>query len=281
MRKEKLEKWLQALLLIPTLLNSWDVQFFLEIKKNTITSDSIKKRILIPLPDADFDPTEVGVPWKILVSEGFEVVFATEQLLINPKDFISNQVCTEKEPRGIYLEMEQDPQFCSPIKWDDIDPKSFDAFLLGGGHAPGMRQYLESTVLQEKIVEFWQLNRPIAAICHGTLLLSRCKDPQTGKSLLFKRKTTTLPKFMEDVAYTLTKWKYERRYRTYELHCELEVRGFLESAHQFEVGPTNLAKGTAFDDSAAFVVEDGNYLSARWPGDAYLLGKKLLDKLYG
>jgi putative intracellular protease/amidase len=29
-------------------------------------------------------------------------------------------------------------------------------------------------------------------------------------------------------------------------------------------------RGTDEDDRAAFVVEDGRYLSARWPGDAYL-----------
>jgi len=177
------------------------------------------------------------------------------------------------------MEMETHPNFQTPIKWEDIDPTAYDAVLLGGGHAPGMRQYLESEVLQQKISDFCMLNRPLAAICHGTLLLGRCKD-STGKSVLFNRHATSLPKFMEDVAYTVTAWKYQRRYRTYELHCELEVRGFMEKPNQFEVGPTSFAKGTTFDDTAAFVVEDKNFVSARWPGDAYLLGKKLLDKLY-
>jgi putative intracellular protease/amidase len=38
-------------------------------------------------------------------------------------------------------------------------------------------------------------------------------------------------------------------------------------------------RGTAEDDSAAFVVEDGRYVSARWPGDAYLFTRKLLERL--
>jgi len=33
------------------------------------------------------------------------------------------------------------------------------------------------------------------------------------------------------------------------------------------------------DDAAAFVVEDGSYVSARWPGDAYLLARTLLARL--
>ena len=35
-------------------------------------------RVLIPLPDTDFDPTESAVPWRLLREAGHEVVFATE-----------------------------------------------------------------------------------------------------------------------------------------------------------------------------------------------------------
>jgi hypothetical protein len=35
-------------------------------------------------------------------------------------------------------------------------------------------------------------------------------------------------------------------------------------------------RGTTTDDGPAFVVEDGNYLSARWPGDAYLFARRFL-----
>src|SRR5262245_5436079 len=36
-------------------------------------------RIWIPLPDQDFDVTEVAVPWKQLTRAGHEVVFTTER----------------------------------------------------------------------------------------------------------------------------------------------------------------------------------------------------------
>ena len=42
---------------------------------------------------------------------------------------------------------------------------------------------------------------------------------------------------------------------------------------------TLVARGTQQDDSAAQVVEDGRYLSARWPGDAYLLARKFRELL--
>ncbi|WP_329535660.1 hypothetical protein OG568_44415 [Streptomyces sp. NBC_01450] len=40
-------------------------------------------------------------------------------------------------------------------------------------------------------------------------------------------------------------------------------------------------RGTATDDTDAFVVEDGRYLSARWPGDAYLFARRYLALLGG
>jgi hypothetical protein len=36
-------------------------------------------RVLLPIPDRDFDVTEVAVPWRILRDAGHEVVFATER----------------------------------------------------------------------------------------------------------------------------------------------------------------------------------------------------------
>jgi putative intracellular protease/amidase len=56
------------------------------------------------------------------------------------------------------------------------------------------------------------------------------------------------------------------------------VRDALTDADaQFARGPRVLTKrGTAEDDSAAFVVQDGRYVSARWPGDAYAFGRALV-----
>jgi hypothetical protein len=59
------------------------------------------------------------------------------------------------------------------------------------------------------------------------------------------------------------------------------VRAALEDPDgQFERGPVTLsARGTATDDRPAFVVQDRNYLSARWPDDAYLFGRRFRDLL--
>ncbi|MCU1282416.1 MAG: thiamine biosynthesis protein ThiJ, partial [bacterium] len=38
-------------------------------------------------------------------------------------------------------------------------------------------------------------------------------------------------------------------------------------------------RGTDEDDVGAFIVEDGRYVSARWPGDAYLFARRFAARL--
>jgi putative intracellular protease/amidase len=243
-------------------------------------------RLLIPLPDHDCDVTEVAVPWKLATEAGHDVVFATEQgnkpaadpLLL--EGVLFGQLGAKDVPKSFYRELESAPAFERPIAWKDIDPAEFDALVLPGGHAPGMKQYLASGVVQAKVVAFAKTKKPMAAICHGVIVLARAIDPETGKSVLHGRRTTCLPKYMERTAYWLTAWKLGRYYRTYDAYVEDEVKAALEDPSHFECGPFNLTKhGTRDDDRGTFVLEDGNYVSARWPGDSFLFAKTLLARL--
>jgi len=243
--------------------------------------------VLLPLPDNDFDVTEVAVPWKLLTEAGHEVVFATEaggqkpaadQKLIDGVMF--GQLGAEREPITFYREMARSDSFAKPESWRTLDVATFDALLLPGGHAPRMRQYLGSRELQQQLVAFWHTGRPVAAICHGGLALARSIDPATGKSVIAAERTTCLPKYMERTAFLLTAWRLGRYYRTYPAYVEDEVRAALDSSGQFDRGPFELLRrGTATDDRPAFVVTSGRYISARWPGDAYLFAKTLIAAL--
>jgi hypothetical protein len=86
---------------------------------------------------------------------------------------------------------------------------------------------------------------------------------------------------MERLAYGLTFWKLGRYYRTYPAYVEDEVRAaLLDSDRQFVRGPISLGpRGTRADDGPAFVVEDGRYVSARWPGDAYLFARRFMARI--
>lgn len=235
-------------------------------------------RVLIPLPDRDFDVTEVAVPWRVLTRAGHRVEFCTEKggaapsadpLLLSGVLF--GQLGAEPEPCAFYRELEADPAFRAPRAWDATEFAVYDGLLLPGGHAPGMRQYLDADALQRRAAAFFTSGRPVGAICHGVLLLARSIDPATGKSVLYERRTTCLAKYQERTAFWLTSWKLGRYYRTHPAYVEDAVKAALrDPAGQFERGPISMIRrDTASDPAPAFGVVDGNYVSARWPGDAY------------
>ena len=243
-------------------------------------------RVLVPLPDTDFDPTETAVPWRLLRAAGHAVEFATEAGRVPRCDpllltgVVFGKLGADPPAIADYHAMQTSAEYVAPLRWSEIEPERYDALLLPGGHAQGMTQYLGSALLHERIAAFAALDRPIAAICHGVLLLARARDPVTGRSVLHGRRSTCLPKYMEGLAYALSAWKLGRYYRTYPAYVEEEVRAALARAADFERGPLTLGKrGSASDDEGAFVCEDGNYVSARWPGDAYLFARKLIERL--
>jgi hypothetical protein len=84
---------------------------------------------------------------------------------------------------------------------------------------------------------------------------------------------------MERAAFLSTVWRRGRYYRTYPAYVEDEVRAALtDPVRQFERGPRVLSKrDSAADSSPAFLVQDGRYVSARWPGDAYAFGRRLAE----
>jgi putative intracellular protease/amidase len=245
--------------------------------------------VLIPLPDHDFDVTEVAVPWRLLTRLGHVVRFATEHGGTAPAadprlldGVIFGQLGAAAEPKAFYAQLQSDNEFRAPLAWADIEPDAFDGLILPGGHAPGMRQYLGSELLRRRVADYWALGRPVGAICHGVLVLARTRDPTTGRSLLYGRRTTCLPKYMERSAFLTTAWRLGRYYRTYPAYVQDEVRSALRDPADFVRGPRVLSKrGTATDDGPSFFVRDDNYVSARWPGDAYLFAKRFADRLAG
>lgn len=244
-------------------------------------------RILMPLPDRDFDVTEVAVPWRLCREAGHQVVFCTEHGAKSPQadpllltGVLFGQLGAAPEAKAFYRALEEDPEFQNPQTWDE-DFSRYDGLLLAGGHAPGMRQYLGSPRLQEQVARFFLSNKPVGAICHGVVLLARSRHPETGRSVLWERQTTSLCKYQELLAYLLTGWKLGRYYRTYPTYVEDEVRSQLrQPSRQFHRGRLALLRRDRLDDlSPGFVVQDGTYVSARWPGDAYTFSRAFLRLL--
>ena len=238
------------------------------------------KKILMPIPSYGFDPTEAAIPWKLLSKKNLEVVFITPE----GKKASADSLMLKGEKLGIwklvlrarqdavhaYYEMEKNESFCNPLKYSDVQEENFDAILLPGGHDKGVKEYLESEVLQHLIVDFFTAQKPVGAICHGVVLAARSINPDTKKSVIHNYKTTSLLKSQEILAYQLTRLWLKNYYRTYpEITVEDEVKSVLSDHDNFFKGPTPLLRDDYHHLKRGFVVKDKNYLSARWPGDAY------------
>jgi putative intracellular protease/amidase len=281
-------------------------------------------KILVPLPSRDFDPTEVAIPWQVLRDAGHVLVFATPdgarghadpRMLsgegLDPWGFVPGLrklravgllLRARADARAAYADLERDEGFAQPLRHADLDPAAFDALLLPGGHAPGMRPYLESADLQRVVAALFDRDAPVAAICHGVVLAARSVSPRTGRSVLHGRRTTALTWALERSAFQLCRW-FARPwdpgyYRTYAETAdqpfgfnsvEGEVTRALREPDDFLDVPDDhpdrrartggIARDTATDPRPAWVVRDGHYVSARWPGDAWTFARTFVRVL--
>jgi putative intracellular protease/amidase len=195
--------------------------------------------------------------------------------------------------RRAHRAMLRDPAFAAPARYEALSVEAYDGLLLPGGHwARGMRRYLEDPVLQRFVGAFFDSGKPVAAICHGVLLAARSPSARTGRSALWGRRTTALTWKLESAAFRTMRlfgrvWD-PAYYRTYLEHAgepagyrgvEAEVTRALASPADFRDVPrdaphhfrkaSGLFRDSGSDDRPAWVVRDGNYVSARWPGDVH------------
>jgi putative intracellular protease/amidase len=280
--------------------------------------------VLIPIPDRDFDPTEVAVSWQVLRANGHRVVFATESgapgiaddIMVSGRglDFwsglpvlgavtvVGRALRANKDARAAYRAMLNSPEYQNPSSWGAATLDGVDALLLPGGHrARGMRSYIDSEILQRLVVDAFARGLKVAAICHGVLLAARSVDPATGHSVLYGRRTTALTWALERAAWRLSRitrfWDRDY-YRTYSeepdqpsgyMSVQSEVTRALRNPTDFcdvEKGSphysaktSGIARDTATDSRPAFVVDDDDYVSARWPGDTHTFAKELSRRL--
>jgi putative intracellular protease/amidase len=280
--------------------------------------------VLIPIPDRDFDPTEVAVSWRVLTEHGHRVVFATEsgtsavadEIMVTGRGLdlwsrlpvlgaipiMGLVLRANNDGRDAYAHMVRSEEYRYPVRWSQAGLDGIDALLLPGGHrARGMRSYVDSEILQQLVVDAFARDMVVAAICHGVLLAARSVDPSTGRSVLYGRKTTALTWAMEGLAWRLTRftrfWDPDY-YRTYTeesgqpggyMSVQSEVTRALRAPTDFcDVGPgsphrwlksSGIVRDTATDSRPAFVVDDGDYVSARWPGDTHTFAGVVSDKL--
>lgn len=247
-------------------------------------------KVLIPVPSYGFDPTEVAIPWKMLSQKDHDVIFATpDGQKASPDNCMltgdglgiwKSTLRAREDAVAACCEMDGDVAFCNPLKYTDLKECDFDAIYLPGGHDRRVKDYLESPLLQRLVAEFFSVEKPVAAICHGVVLAARSKNRETGKSVIYDYKTTALLKTQERLAYNMTRLWMQDYYLTYpEMTVEDEVRAALSDGGNFISGPQPILRDSIDHLGRGFVVRDRNYLSARWPGDVYNISLRFEERL--
>ena len=232
------------------------------------------KKIVIPLPNYGFDPTEVAIPWQLISQKDIHITFTTPEgkkasadalMLSGKKLGIWKSVLqAQKSAVEAYQEMEKSDSFCNPIPYKEAKEANFDAIILPGGHDKGVKEYLESELLQQLVANFFAAKKPVAAICHGVVLAARSMDLKTNKSVIYRYKTTALLQTQELLAYKMTQLWLQDYYLTYpENTVEKEVTAALENPNHFIKGPTPILRDNLNHLNRGFIVKDKNYLSAR------------------
>src|SRR3989442_12178609 len=96
--------------------------------------------VLIPLPDHDFDVTEVAVPWRLLTRLGHVARFATEHGGSTPAadqrlldGVIFGPLGAAAEPKAFYAQMQSHEEFRAPLAGADIKTDELDGLILPGG----------------------------------------------------------------------------------------------------------------------------------------------------
>ncbi len=246
-------------------------------------------KILILLPSTDFDPSESAIPWKILSEAGHEITFGTPEgrkasadpIMLTGKSLglLAPVLMADKNALSAYSQMENSKEFTNPKPYSELSVDDFNALIIPGGHAKGVRELLENESMQMLTSEFFDMNKIVGAVCHGVLLAARAKRAD-GKSVLFGRKTTGLLKRQENLAWNLTRlWKGDY-YKTYPgITVEEEVKEVLESPNHFIQGPIPISRDTENNLSPGFCHVEGNYFSARWPGDCHNWALKIKEAL--
>jgi protease I len=248
------------------------------------------KKVLIPLPRYGCDPSEVAIPWLLLKEQQVEMTFITpdgkvataDDIMLTGKSLglLKPLLQARQDAINAYRQLEKSAEFNKPLSYTDVKASDFDGLLLPGGHDKGVKEYLESEVLQRLVVDFFKENKPVAAVCHGVLIPARSIDPKSQKSVIYNYQCTGLLKRQELMAFQLTRLWLDDYYLTYpETTTEDELVAALASKTQFVAGSLPIARDDLQHLSRGFIIKDRNYLSARWPGDIYNFSLKFIDML--
>ena len=198
---------------------------------------------------------EVTAPHRLLVEAGHDVTIATPGARIPVVDQASLSDDESGAEQRAYLESVKDV-LESPSRLEDVDPATYDAVFIPGGHGPMQDLAVNPDVARILAALLPDDTKVVASLCHGPAAFLAAGDAE-GNWLFKGRKLTAFTDEEEKQAGLADNapWLLEDRLR---------------------------AGGAVFESAPAWsshVVVDGNLITAQNPASAEAAGQAILAKL--
>jgi putative intracellular protease/amidase len=199
---------------------------------------------------------EFATPYYYFINKNIEIVVATPnggQAPIDPK---SNEPNFQTESTKRYFTDAKAQKILSNTKkLSAINQKNFDAVFYPGGHGP-MWDLVNDKNSIALIQSFYNQNKPIAFVCHGSAALVNVKNQQ-GEYLIKGKKITSFCN-TEEYAVQLT------TVVPFSLETKLKERGAIYQ------------KGA---DWSSFTIADGLLLTGQNPQSSREVAQKLFEMI--
>lgn len=199
---------------------------------------------------------EFATPYYYFTDKGYTVIVATPdggQAPIDPK---SNEPSFQTEATKRYFnDVATQKVLANTLKLAKVKHKNYDAVFYPGGHGP-MWDLANDANSIALIQSFYENNKPIAFVCHGSAALVNVKTDD-GSYLIDGKKVTGFCN-SEEAAVQLTDVV------PFALETQLKACG------------AEYSKGA---DWSSYVVEDGLLISGQNPQSSEKVAEALLNKL--
>lgn len=134
----------------------------------------MSKKVLIVTGDA-VEALEIFYPYYRCLEEGYETVIAS------PAQKTLHTVCHDFEAHSETYTEKPAYQLPSHVAFAEVNPEAFDALIIPGGRAPEYIRLNEH--LKPIVAHFFETNKPVAAICHGSQVLALVREHLEGREM--------------------------------------------------------------------------------------------------
>ncbi|HTI90440.1 MAG TPA: type 1 glutamine amidotransferase domain-containing protein [Puia sp.] len=199
---------------------------------------------------------EFAAPYYTLSDAGYEITIASPKGGVGPIDPFSDepQFATDAT-RRFHSDKALQEKLNDTVLLSKVSESDYDAIFFPGGHGP-MWDLAEDMTAAKLIETFYQHNKPVSLLCHGSVALKHVKDAK-GEPLIKGRKVAGFTNGEEE-AVGLT-----------------QAVPFLTEDLLKSLG-ANYQKGA---DWTAFSVVDGLFITGQNPQSAQIVGENLLKAL--